>query len=105
MRSLEQMLAAVVADSRRRTYALFGHDEAAFGQGMAWPLAHDGTADSVCSLPRNGVPATLSVAGCPWRGGGGGGGGRTHEPCCVPPPQPPPPAGGGDAPSPPGKRV
>jgi len=31
-------------------------------------LAHDGTADSVCPLPRDGVPATLSVAGCPWRG-------------------------------------
>jgi hypothetical protein len=32
MRSLEQMLAAVVADSRRRTYALFGQCRCGF-----WP--------------------------------------------------------------------
>jgi hypothetical protein len=46
MRSLEQMRAAVVADSRQRTYAMFGRYEcsfgqenAAFGQEMASPLA------------------------------------------------------------------
>ena len=41
-------------------------------------LAFDDTqrtaaAISVCSLSRNGVPATRSVAGCPWRGGVGRG--------------------------------
>jgi hypothetical protein len=30
----------------------FGQENAAFGQGMAWRLAHDGTADSVYPSPR-----------------------------------------------------
>src|SRR5262249_62083832 len=66
------------------------------GECGFWP--NNKAADSVCPLPCNGVPATLSVAGCPWRGRVGEGVARTHEPCCVaPPPPPPPPRGGGGA--------
>src|SRR5262249_28274325 len=70
MRSLEQMRAAVVADSRRRTYAMFGRTHAAFGQRRMWLepktaelLANTGAEDSVCPLPRKRGRERTELAG------------------------------------------
>jgi len=86
------MLAAVVADSARRTYALFGQCRCGFCADDGAVLPNEGEAFGQCQRDRLGVPPP-PLAGEGWGGGG------MHESCCIPPPYPSPACGGGNAPS------
>src|SRR2546430_3875670 len=68
MRSLEQMLAAVVADSARRTYALFGQCRCGFCADDGAVLPNEGEAFGQCQRDRLGVPPPPLAGGGLGRG-------------------------------------